>query len=170
MGLVPYERWVLATPLLREEIQERLRQLLAQQQRAEIAFEGDVFEQGFELCRVIPYAPAFSLRYRGRFRDREEGGTRILFAIRLPDRTLRWLIAIFSVLGSFALLLFLQFFAPFLPPIGNVIAAIVIFGSIMAYAIIWGLFKAEAEKGKEILFNVLDVEQVRKPEYHFGRM
>jgi len=91
-------------------------------------------------------------------------------AIRLPDRTLRWLIAIFSVLGSFALLLFLQFFAPFLPPIGNVIAAIVILGSIMAYAIIWGLFKAEAEKGKEILFNVLDVEQVRKPEYHFGRM
>ncbi len=170
MWLVPYERWVLETSLPREVVQERLRQLLMQQRQEHIVFQGDVFEQGFELCRVIPQVPAFSLRYRGRFRDREEGGTRILFAVRLPDRTLRWLIPIFSILGSFSLLLLLQFVAPFLPPIGNVIAAVLILGSMMAYAIIWGLFKAESEKGKEILFNVLDVEQVRKPEYHFGRM
>ncbi len=170
MGLLPYERWVLESPLSREELQERLRRFVAQQQAGKIAFRGDVFEQGFELQRVIPSMPAFSLRYRGRFREGEAGRTRILFAVRLPDRTLQWVIGILSLLGSFSLLLLLQFVVPFLPPFGNVVAAMIILGFVMLYAIVLGMFRAEAEKGKEQLFEVLNVEAIHKPEYHFGRM
>lgn len=171
LSFLPYERQVLETPLSKQEVIERLRQLLSSSERAsDIRFVGEVFDQGFELRREIPSLPGFSLWYRGRFREATGNNTRILFIVRFPDTTLRWLTIIFSILGSFSLLLFLQFFFPFLPPIGNIIAAAVILSFILLYAMIVGFFRAEAEKGKAMLYEQCEIEHWYKPEFHFGRM
>lgn len=96
MPLLPYERFIIETPLLPARAAQALADNVEPRRllrfgRGEKAFEGEVADNGFSIQRVIGYRNSFLPRIQGTF-ERSPNGTRVSGTMKLHPLALAFMV------------------------------------------------------------------------------